>query len=198
MEKKNYCSSHKEIEANTFCQKCEIYMCNKCEKIHSELFKNHILCNLKNDINNTFTGLCKLENHPNKLEYFCKDHSQLCCGLCITKIKGRGKGQHTDCNICYIEEVKEEKKNKLKENLKQLDEMSKIIEKSIEELKNIFEKVNKSKEDLKMNIQKIFTTIRTKINEREDEILSEVDKKCDELYFKEDIIKEGIKLPKKN
>ena len=46
-----------------------------------------------------------------------------------------------------------------------------------------------------MNIQKIFTTIRTKINEREDELLSEVDKKYDELYFKEDIIKEGTKLP---
>ena len=75
--------------------------------------------------------------------------------------------------------------------------MSKIIEKSIEELKKMFEKINKNKEELKMNIQKIFTTIRTKINEREGEILSEIDKKYDELYFKEDIIKEGIKLPKK-
>ena len=74
--------------------------------------------------------------------------------------------------------------------------MSKIIEKSIEELKNLFEKINKSKEELKMNMQKIFTTIRTKLNEREDEILLEVDKKYEELYFKEDIIKESIKLPK--
>ena len=106
MEKKNCCSSHKEIEAITYCQKCEIYMCNKCEKIHSELFKNHIPYNLNKDINNIFTGLCKQENHPNKLEYFCKEHNQLCCAACIAKIKGNGNGQHTDCNIQLLLNIK--------------------------------------------------------------------------------------------
>ena len=36
------CSSinHKEIEALSFCNDCNLYMCNKCEKLHSELFQN--------------------------------------------------------------------------------------------------------------------------------------------------------------
>ena len=30
--------SHSENEAISFCDKCKIYMCNKCEKLHTELF----------------------------------------------------------------------------------------------------------------------------------------------------------------
>ena len=46
MENKKYkCSSkeHKEFEANFYCQKCNIYICNKCEKHHNILFINHNL-----------------------------------------------------------------------------------------------------------------------------------------------------------
>ena len=36
------CSSanYKEIDALSFCGKCKIYMCNKCDKFHSEMFQN--------------------------------------------------------------------------------------------------------------------------------------------------------------
>ena len=57
----------------------------------------------------------------------------MCCVACISKIKRKGNGQHTDCNICNIEEIKEEKKNKLNENTKFLEEISNIIDKSINE-----------------------------------------------------------------
>jgi len=199
MENKAFCSSkdHSEINAISYCQKCEIYMCNKCEKIHLEICKNHIPYGLNKDSKNTFTGLCKINNHSSKLIFFCKDHNQLCCGLCITKIKGEGYGQHTDCNLCFIKDIKDGKKSKLDENIKKLEELSQIIDKSINELKNIFEKINKSKEDIKINIQKTFTTIRNKINEREDELLKEVDKIYDDTFFTEDIVKKGEKLPKR-
>ena len=197
MENKNNCSSHLEINSISYCQKCEINMCNKCEKIHSDICKNHTLYILNAAKKNNFTGLCQLKDHSNKLIFFCKDHNQLCCAACITKIKAKGNGQHSDCNIFLIEEVEEEKKNKLKENLKRLDDLSKIIEKSINEIKIIFEKINKNKEDLKLDIQKVFTTIRNKINEREDEVLLEVDKIYEDLFFKEEIVKEGENLPKR-
>ena len=61
------CSSenHKDIKAVIFCPQCRIYMCNKCEKYHLELFKNHSPLKLDNnkDINNIFTGLCDEKNH---------------------------------------------------------------------------------------------------------------------------------------
>ena len=49
-------------------------------------------------------------NHPNKLEYFCKTHNKLCCTNCIVNIRGKGNGKHKDCNICFIENIKNEKK----------------------------------------------------------------------------------------
>ena len=65
------------------------------------------------------------------------------------------------------------------------------------ELKKILENKNEKKEILKSTIQKIFTKIRNILNDREDELLIEIDNKYDSLFFQEDIIKEGDKLPKR-
>ena len=119
------------------------------------------------------------------------------CALCIVKIKDKGYGQHTNCNICSIEKIKDEKKNKLNENIKYLQDLSNNLEKTNNELKAIFDNINKSREEIKLKVQKIFTKIRTVINEREDELLSEIDNKFNENFGKQDIIEESIKLPNK-
>ena len=186
---------HKDTEAINYCQECKIFMCNKCEKHHSELFKNHHQYTLDKNTTNIFTGLCKEKNHSNKLEYFCNNHNQLCCVACIAKIKGKGNGKHKDCDICFIEKIKKNKKKSLDKNLNYLGELSKTLNESINELKKIFEKIVENKEALKMEIQKIFTKIRNTFNEREDELLLEVDKKYDNLFFKEELIKTSEKLP---
>ena len=62
-------------------------------------------------------------------------------------------------------------------------------------MKSIFEKVEKNKEEIKINIQKIFTKLRNNINEREDELLMDVDKKFNELFFNEETFKESENLP---
>ena len=85
----------------------------------------------------------------------------------------------------------------MKENIKYLEEYENKIENSIEELKKLLEKINKDKEDLKLNIQKIFTKMRNILNNREDELLIEVENKFNEIYFKEEIIKNSETIPKK-
>ena len=55
----------------------------------------------------------------------------------ISKIKREGKGQYTDCDVCNIEDIKKEKKNKLKENIIILENFSNTFEQSINELKII-------------------------------------------------------------
>jgi DNA repair exonuclease SbcCD ATPase subunit len=150
---------------------------------------------LENDYNDAFTGICKERKHCDKLHYFCKTHNQLCCAACIAKIKGKFYGKHKDCKVCYIKRIKEEKKQKLDENIKYLEELSKNLEKTINELKIIFEKINKNKEELKLKIQKIFTQFRNVINNREDELLNYVNNKYDELFFSKKIIQESEKLP---
>ena len=103
MEDKNNsikCSSkeHEKIDAISYCQQCNVYMCNKCDNFHKNLFQGHIPFNINNKNNDIFTGYCKEKGH-NKIEYFCKSHNQLCCDSCIIKIKVEGKGQHRDCDI---------------------------------------------------------------------------------------------------
>ena len=151
MENKIKCFSeeHKEIDAISFCPECRIYMCNKCEKIHSSFFKNHKSYKLNKD-EEIFTGFCKENNHPNKLEFFCKNHNQLCCGLCIAKLNKKGLGQHKDCDVCIIEDIKEEKKKKLKENIKCLEVLQNKFNEDMNKLKEIFEKIEKDKDDLKL------------------------------------------------
>ena len=88
--KKRECSTfeHEDNFANIYCEKCEIYMCNKCENHHSKLFINHKIINLdKEEKDEIFNGFCKEKKHNYELEFFCKTHNQLCCAICLCKIK---------------------------------------------------------------------------------------------------------------
>ena len=106
------CSSkeHSNNEAKGYYPICKIYICNKCDNNHSNLCPNHNQYNLDQDLKTLFTGFCKNENHPNKLEYFCKTHNELCCVACLCKLNEKGDGEHKDCNVCTIEDIKSDKK----------------------------------------------------------------------------------------
>ena len=197
MENKIKCFSeeHKGIDAISFCQECRIYMCNKCENIHSSFFKNHNAINL-NKLDEIFTGFCPEKNHQIKLKYFCRSHNKLCCGLCIAKLNKEGDGQHKDCEVCYIENIINEKRNLLKENIKYLEEIENKFNENMKELKGIFSQIEKDKEEVKQKVQKIFTKIRNTLNDREDKLLLDIDNLYNSIYLDEDIIRKGEKLPK--
>ena len=114
-DKKKKCSfiEHKEIDAINYCAECKRYMCNKCAKYHKGFLENHLLYNIDKDIEDIFTGFCKEENHIDKLEFFCKTHNKLCCAACLCQIKDETYGQHKDCFVCKIKDIKDEKEIKL-------------------------------------------------------------------------------------
>ena len=136
------CSSkkHSETDAISYCQECKRSFCNKCLNHHSEIFEEHKIINLNNDLNNIFIDLCKQKNHNYKFEFFCKTHNTLCCLSCISKLKDEYHGQHTDCDICFIKDIKDSKKNKLRENINNLEDLSNKFEKSFNELKKFLQK----------------------------------------------------------
>ena len=116
MELNQKCSTkgHQEINAIKYCPECRKYFCNKCTDNHSKILEEHKIIDLnKDDKEDIFTNFCSIKNHKNEVEYFCKDHNELICALCITKINTRGYGQHKDCNICDINDIINEKKNNL-------------------------------------------------------------------------------------
>ena len=193
--KKCSLNEHSEIDATFYCLDCKIYMCNKCESFHSKLLKNHHIFNLTNDFKEIFTGFCQIEKHSNELKYFCKTHNQLCCAACISKIQDKEYGQHKECDVCNIHEIKEEKRTKLKSMNEYLENLFQYILESINELKIVFIDTHKNKEELKKKIQNIFTKIRSAFNEREDQLLLEIEQKYNNILFKEEFIKEAEKLP---
>ena len=202
MEDKNKkCSNkeHKEVDAISYCQDCKIYMCNRCIETHSKLVESHIIYKIDKDDQDIFTGYCKEKDHLELFKFYCKNHNKLCCSSCICKIKNKEFGLHTDSDVCFIKDIKEEKKNGLKENIKKLEDLSNNINESINKInkiKIIYDKINEKKEELKIKVQKIFTKIRNILNNREDELLLGIDKNYDSS-FKEELIKEIERLPKK-
>ena len=188
---------HSEINAVIYCMECKRYFCNKCKNSHVDLFEDHHFCNVDQNVNEIFTGYCNENNHNLELEYYCRSHNKLCCAACVTKIAGEGKGQHSNCEISLLKDIKDEKKNKLNENINTLKNLYYNLDESINNLKQLFIKINKSKEELKLNIQNIFTKIRNVINEREEKLLNEVEEKYNKYFVNEDIINKSEKLPKK-
>ena len=70
----------------------------------------------------------------------------------------------------HIEEIKGEKEDKLKANIKCLKDYSNDIDSLTKELEKIFEKISNDKEEMKIKIEKAFTKIRNLLNEIEDEL----------------------------
>ena len=193
------CSSkdHDNMNAIQFCYNCKIYLCKKCETYHSYLFQNYILNKLDKNIIDSFTGYCTKNNHNELLEFFCKTHNELCCVSCLCALKGKGKGEHSSCEISYLEDIKDIKKNKLKDNINILEELSIKMDESINKIKNAFTKINERKEKIKIKFMDLFTKLRNALNSREDEILSNIDNDFKKYFFDEDLIKSAEKLPNK-
>ena len=196
---KKKCSllEHKEIDANLFCEECKIYLCNKCESYHSKLFPYHHTYNSDKDLNEIFSGFCKENKHHEKLEFFCKTHNQLCCAICIAKIKTKDIGKHNECDVCLLDDIKDKKKNKIEENIKYLKKLSNTLNQSLTQLELVFKKMNERKETIKGKIQNVFTKLKSELNDREEELLQETDEICNKIYCTESIVEEGKQLPAK-
>ena len=107
---KCYYNEHSEQTATNYCFKCKKFLCETCSTSHFDTNPKHNLFSVEKDLNLNFTGYCTEGNHPNKLDYYCSTHNNLCCAACLCKIKEKGDGQHTECNVCYIEDIKDAKK----------------------------------------------------------------------------------------
>ena len=132
------------------------------------------------EIKNTICQ-CQTESIQNIFDYdiFCKTHNHLCSSSFIEKNKSKNNYQYSDCEFCLIEEIKDEKRNNLKKNIKFLGNLPFPSNELIEEIKIIFEKMHENKEELKLKVQKIFTKIRNELNEREDQLLLDIDRQYD-------------------
>ena len=76
LNKKCSFKDHQEVNANSYCRECKIFMCNKCEAHHSSLFLNHEQFNLIKNNEEIFTGFC-LEKEHNNYQLYLVEKQQL-------------------------------------------------------------------------------------------------------------------------
>ena len=188
-------SNHLVRKAFAYCPECKKYLYDNCLKSHPTT-ENHKTINLS-EKKEIFIDKCKEKNHSHKLELYCNEHNVLCCLACISKINKEGYGQHSDCNVSLLEDIKDEKKNKLKENIQNLEELYKQINQTLDKLKEIFKQINKNRNDLQSKIKTIFTKLKDELTKKEKSILSSIDEYYNKVFFNEDLIKESEKLPNK-
>ena len=184
---------HKDIDAISYCSKCDIYVCEKCKDYHNNLInRNH------NQIfNKENNEICLEKNHQEKLEYFCRTHNKLCCRACVTKIKGLGNGQHSECDICFVKDITDERKNILEQNIIYLKNNRTSFDSLINKLKEAYKEISDKKEKLKIRIQKFFTKIRNEINKREDQLLLIVEQVYENYFFNKNFSKDIDKIENK-
>jgi len=194
---KCYYNEHSEQTAINYCFRCKKFLCETCSTDHYSVNPKHNLFSVDKDLNLNFTGFCTEANHPNKLDYYCSTHNHLICAACLCKLKERGDGQHTECNACYIEDIKETKKSELNDNIKLLRKFSLNMKKMIKDITNIIERVNPIKENIVLNIKNIFNDLRIELDEREQELLNEVENVYNKHFFSEYHLKECNKFPTK-
>ena len=71
------------------------------------------------------------------------------------------------------------------------------LDNSMEELKKIITKIDENKEELRIKVAKIFTKLRNALNDKEDQLLLEIDSKFNEFIFDQKILKQNGKMPNK-
>ena len=144
--KKCYLKSHSNKKAVKYCPNCKKYLCEICVASHNKCDRKHELLPEDKEMNLKTKGICTESNHPNKLNYYCITHNNLCCAACLCKIKEKGDGQHTECNVCHIGKIKDEKKKILFNNINILKDFSQNIKKKLKLIKKIYEKTIPKKE----------------------------------------------------
>ncbi|XP_052779683.1 uncharacterized protein LOC128216958 [Mya arenaria] len=160
------CSKCEENDLNTeaqhFCPDCEQYLCDKCEGIHGEYFKKHIVYG-RGDIQKwAGFSLDKCEQHGKELEVHCDDHKELCCSVCVALY-------HRLCgSISHLPDLA---RDLLKSaEFKQLPGTVDKMRSRLDELKNDRMKDQESLKDSYKNILVEIKDIRKEINKILDQL----------------------------
>ena len=78
-----------------------------------------------------------------------------------------------------------------------MEDLYSFFQQNINQLNEKIKDFEINKEKVKQSIQNLFTKIRSAINDREDQLLLDVDKKFEKFYSEQNMLKKNEKLPNK-
>lgn len=83
------CEEHNlSVEAISYCEKCENFLCEKCLTPHTQLYGKHVVLG-RDNVEKWPLAECSIiercpEHRNKKIGFFCENHGQLCCNNCVS------------------------------------------------------------------------------------------------------------------
>ncbi|XP_060570957.1 uncharacterized protein LOC132729253 [Ruditapes philippinarum] len=153
--------------ATIFCSTCEEFQCEDCANGHTiyKFLKNHNLQNAT-EAKPSLTRISICEKHNESIDFYCKEHNELCCGTCaflghkqclyIDEISRTSEQTDNDCTFlkdkfCELQNVADRIGNHL---VKSETHLKKQAQNVLKEINGVQEKMNKSFQDLSCELQK--------------------------------------------
>lgn len=160
----NLCDTCMETEASKTCLTCMASFCEEHLKPHriNPVFSLH---RLVEPVRNLFEWTC--QNHHKLMEFFCSQHGQAICSLCLQDHKG--------CYIISAEEQRNLKKAYFKDQLDFLDKKRVQNEKVISEMSTLPESLQNSATSTKKALATEYQRIRDMLTQEEQNALLAVD-----------------------
>ena len=211
--------SHCQDPAINHCASCEMFMCEKC----SELLdiwpdhKNHNVLSVEelSKPESQFKMKRKLycmKHNEKILEYYCESCMELCCIDCVVlnhqKPKHSGVGiqeltqtrRDTLQSSCTILDKKlskgKEALGKIRDVMKSLKEIAKMIKDQVEEnkekiIKILEEKLDERAEKMKKEVNMVYNELRSELIKQHDEIKEYLDKIQSLVPLPRNLLKRG-------
>lgn len=148
-------------KATDYCLSCKEYLCDQCTEYH-----RRSMASLDHTIMSTIemksvhvapkesTHKCPKHRHDEKIQMYCHDHEQPCCGLC-------GCTEHRKCE--RVDTV---------ENAVQFLKENRQIDSLLNEVSTLKRKLTKAKIKGETNVSAIENTVDENVSKTEDEVLS--------------------------
>ncbi|XP_067659727.1 E3 ubiquitin-protein ligase TRIM45-like [Haliotis asinina] len=165
------CTNDDGNQAVCWCQECEEFLCEYCQNLHNRFkaTRRHVV--------ETFTdttlgsmyveSVCKLHNrYP--LEYFDKSCNSLICAKCRL-------GGHADHDVADLNEAADTAKGRIEEHEKNVSAYRISHQAYLKNISKAMNDTKKTSSDLKKAIHHSFHSLRTKLDQREKELIIELE-----------------------
>ncbi|XP_048244709.1 uncharacterized protein LOC124121278 isoform X4 [Haliotis rufescens] len=158
-------------QAMCWCRECEEFLCEYCQNKHSsvKLFRNHPVHNfgditpqnLENETN------CNIhERYP--LDLFDKSCNMCICSQCR-------RGEHADHEVGYLDEAAEGVTQRIEQHGKDLSALLSRQQTQIRSIRQETQLTNRTQDTLRKTIEHTFRSSRSQLDQREKELLIDLE-----------------------
>jgi len=188
-----------ENEASSYCLDCQDYFCEICTKSHKtmKLSKNHQIIlieeikeeeNRKNSISKSNPQIYCQIHQQKEIELFCDDCRLPICSLCVP--------QHPSHKVVIITDIVGNEKQSFIDLINKVKPKEKELREGINKCEEVIKQLEINSTTTQNQINELFNKIRSKLDEKEQELLNKLDEiekyKKKELQLQKDELQFGI------